>query len=387
MTMTIKRGMIKWGAWLLASLLRFYRSWRPMTPAIYFCFNQSIHQIYHSLFVAIELSNCQDRYPVVILSTSHLASIIIERELAAVPNRVVFKRIRHPGYQKIDFKVNWFVFWCRLFMDRPVAVVVTDYFDNVFRQLSVETIWLFIPHGLVNREFASHPHIHDYDMVFLPGERDKEELEKRIGPLRRVEVVGYSKFDYFKYHQLPSLQLFLDKKPVILYNPHFEETLSSFFDLGYELLKELSDSSRYHVIFMPHPDLSRRYPAQIERVRRLPHVVTTDRLRINLDYMAAADLYITDVSSSAFEWLHFDRPMIFVNSKRVTWQDSPYYPSWRLGEVAENVAEVVKAIEKALTGPDGYEEIRRGVYQKTFAHRQDWISRRIAERICRLLDR
>jgi hypothetical protein len=55
--------------------------------------------------------------------------------------------------------------------------VVTDFFDNVFRQLGVKTFWVYVPHGFVNRKFGDDPHLHDYNLVLLPGEKEKQELE------------------------------------------------------------------------------------------------------------------------------------------------------------------------------------------------------------------
>ncbi len=364
---------------ILSVCLFLYRKFRPIPPRIYFCYNQSIHQIYHSLFVAIELSNLQAEYEVAVLSTSAEATKIIETELAVIPNRIKFIIINHPGYRSADFNVNWFVLLCRLRMHRPKAVVVTDFYDNVFRQLGIKTFWAYLPHGFVNRKFGDDPHLHDYDLVLLPGEKEQRELEERIGPLKNAVVAGYAKLDYFRYHPAQATGLFRETKPVVIYNPHFDPNVTSFFDQGRELLESLSASGKYNVIFMPHPDLARRVQPLLAELAKLPNIAIAERSKINLDYMAAADIYLTDVSSSVFEWLYFNKPVLFFNTKKIVWQHNRYYLSWVLGEVVETVPSMLEGIDQALKGPDNFHQQREDMFSKIFANQDKNISKLMAE--------
>lgn len=379
MLKSLKKLLIKSAALILAAGLYLYRKSCPLPPRIYFCYNQSIHQIYHSLFVAIELSNLQTDNQVVVLSTSAEATKIIAAELAAIPNRIKFIKINHPGYKKVDFNVNWFVFLCRLRLDRPKAVVVTDFFDNVFRQLLVKTFWVYLPHGFVNRKFGDDPHLHDYDLVLLPGAKEQQELEERIGPLKNAIVAGYTKLDYFRYHPAQAPNLFRETKPVVMYNPHFDQNVTSFYDQGRELLEFLSASGQYNVIFMPHPDLARKIQPLLAELSKRPGIIIADRARINLDYMAAADVYITDVSSSVFEWLYFNKPVLFFNTKKIVWQNNRYYLSWVLGKVVETVPSMLEGIAQALKGPDNFREQREAMFNQIFANQDKNISRLMAE--------
>jgi glycosyltransferase involved in cell wall biosynthesis len=374
----IKKIMIKSVALMLTDGLNLYRKFRPLPPRIYFCYNQSLHHIYHSLFVAIELSNIQDTYEVVVLSTSKEASVIIKSELNTIPNRIIFQPVYHPGYSKKDFNIGWFAFFCLLRMHRPAAVVVTDYYDNVFRQLRLKTFWVYLPHGLLNREFGSHPHIREYDLAIIPGARDLQEFQQRLGLLPQAVIAGYSKLDYLHYHQLQPPALFREKKPVILYNPHFEPQFSSFFDQGRQLMEALAATGKYNLIFLPHPDLAGKHPREVQELKKLPHTVVIDRPRINLDYLAAADVYITDVSSSVFEWLYFDKPALFFNTKNVDWRQDRYYSSWILGRVARTIPEMLAAIEEALLPGDDFRATRTRILHECFANREQPVSRMIA---------
>jgi hypothetical protein len=317
---------------------------------------------------------------VVVYITSHEASKIIEKELSSIPNNVKFIKIHHPGYHKKNFSINWFVFLCRLRMHKPKAVVVTDYYDNVFRQLLLKTFWVYTFHGPENRGYT-HTHIRDYDLIIVPGQGELERLESVVGSLNNYAVTGYSKFDYFNYHEIKPPILFKDTKPVIMYNPHFEKTLSSFFGKGIELLKALSETNEYNVIFMPHPDLSRNYPELINSVWDIPGVTVIDRPKINLDYMACTDIYITDVSSAVYEWLYFNKPVLFFNTKRIDWKNSKIFPSWVCGRVIEDVHSMIEAVEYSCQNPGEFEHIRKKVFSDTFFNLNRNVSRIIAETI------
>jgi glycosyltransferase involved in cell wall biosynthesis len=373
---SLKKTSFAITVFFLNSLIVIYRKFKPVRPSVYFCYNQSVHHIYHSIFIAIELSNIQE-YPVVILSTSSEATRIIEKELSSIPNRVVFKKIRHFGYNQVNFNVNWFVFFCRLYIHKPKALVVTDYYDTVFKRLGLNSYWAYTFHGPENRGYTD-PHIKDFDLILVSGEGELERLRARVGELSNYAITGYSKFDYFYYHKAGSPLFFKDSRPVIIYNPHFGHEQSSFFDKGLEFLRALSETRAYNIIFMPHPDLAREYPEQISKARGLADVIVSERTRINLDYMAEADIYITDVSSAVFEWLYFNRPAIFFNTKA---KQKDTYPSWACGRVVEDIPEMVRAIEDTLKNPDEFALKRREVFDRTFSNRDNSVSRNIASLI------
>ena len=383
----IKSAVIYITARILMIAITVYRKIKPINPGIYFCYNQSIHQIYHSLFIAIELSNIQDKYDVVVLSTSKEASRIIEKEFKSIPNKIIFKKIEHSGYEKVGFSINWFVLLCRMRMYMPKAVIVTDYFDNVFRQLLVKTVWIRVPHGIVGPEYGSNACIKNYDLVVLPGKRDETELKERIGPLDNCVALGYSKFDYFKYHKSAKLELFDKDKPVIMYNPHFKKELSSFYDKGQQLLEALSKTDKYNVIFMPHPDLCRKEPKAVAKAAKVKDVVFINRPKINLEYMAISDIYITDVSSSAFEWLYFDKPALFFNTKKIDWEENRYYSSWNFGRVVENIPEIIDAVEESLNRTDQFQEAREKLFSSIFLNSDQKVSRMIAAKIMDIIEK
>jgi len=362
-----------------------YRKIRPLSPQICFCHNQSVHQIYHSLFIAVELSNIQDKFEVIVFSTSYDSTAIIEKELSCIANKVKLVKIYHLDYWKKSFSLNWFAFLCRLRMDRPKAVIVTDYFDNVFRQLGVNTFWVYTGHGGKSHEYGYNEHIKDYDMVIVPGERIYKQIKKRIGRVDNCFKLGYSKFDYFYYHKKEEFNLFDNPRPTILYNPHFKKELSSFFDAGEQLLESLSRTDKYNIIFMPHPCLERQIARQIDNFKLLKNVVVADSKEINLSYMIISDLYITDISSSIFEWLYFRKPAIIFNAKKVKWRGNDNYTAWQCAKVVENIADILKTIDHCLVNPDEFKHKREEMFKETFSNNSHNVSGSIAETIFKKL--
>jgi hypothetical protein len=139
-------------------------------------------------------------------------------------------------------------------------------------------------------------------------------------------------------------------KPTVLYNPHPSPHLSSWYKHGRQVLEHFLNDDRYNLIFAPHVMLFHR-----------PFVLTIDKLRIDrpgiieqryldapnihidlgsrastdMTYTRAADLYLGDVSSQIYEFLHTQRPCLFINSHGVEHRGNPNYAHWQSGEVID----------------------------------------------------
>jgi len=69
---------------------------------------------------------------------------------------------------------------------------------------------------------------------------------------------------------------------------------------------------------------------------------------IDMTYTLSADLYLGDVSSQLYEFLIRPRPVAFINAHHVAWQSNKRFAGWALGEVAEEISDVVTAIDRAI---------------------------------------
>jgi len=213
--------------------------------------------------------------------------------------------------------------------------------------------------------------------------------------LERSALVGYPKFDTVD-PAAPGPPLFGNGRPTVVYNPHFEPRLSSWFDMGLAVLDWFAGQDRFNLIFAPHVMLFQRHiHASVEhwrmrwraalpkRYQGLPHMLldTGSQRSTDMTYMRAADIYLGDISSQIYEWIARPRPAIFLNPSHVQWQDNADFAHWRLGEVIDAVDALPAALDRALSAREAFRAQQEEAFRKTFSVTQEPASRRAARAI------
>ena len=254
---------------------------------------------------------------------------------------------------------------------------------------------IYLPHGAGDRSIGFRDVTRSFDLVLLSGRkvRDRMLASGIIGPENHA-IVGYPKFDAVGPRHVP--RFFENDRPTILYNPHFDPLLSSWYKMGEQVLDWFARQDRYNLIFAPHVMLfKRRLHASVEhrqmRIRRalptrfmnLPHIRidTGSTCSIDMSYTRAADIYLGDVSSQIYEWILRPRPAIFLNSHRAQWNGNPNYSHWKLGEVLDDVAELQAALERAEASPHRFAEQQAIARDDTFSLSDVPSGRRAADAI------
>ena len=256
--------------------------------------------------------------------------------------------------------------------------------------------FVWIPHGAGDRSVGFRHVMRGFDLVLLSGEkvRDRMLASGLITP-QNHRIVGYPKFDTVRAADpLPSL--FDNDRPTVLYNPHFEPRLSSWYAMGPQILEWFADQAWFNLIFAPHVMLfKRRIHASVEHRRlrwrgtiparydTLPHMLI-DRgsaRSVDMTYTRSADLYLGDVSSQIYEWIARPRPAIFLNPTHADWRGNPDFAHWQLGEVIERVEELPRALDNALAAPDAQRDRQAAAFSATFANADGSASRRAAAAI------
>lgn len=224
----------------------------------------------------------------------------------------------------------------RLRMHQPLfaasdAVVSTERTClRIKRRLSPETAPLFIrvPHGTGDRSVTFHPDHRQFDVSLVAGPKMKEQLVANGVDPARIEVTGYSKFEGINLDARPDF--FGNDRPTFVYNPHFDPHLSSWFDMGPELLRWFaSDAGQaYNLIFAPHVMLFRKavHISPEYRVGKIrpeipkealgaPNILvdTAGPRLFDMSYMLAASGYIGDASSQIYEFLVRPRPVFLLD--------------------------------------------------------------------------
>lgn len=255
-------------------------------------------------------------------------------------------------------------------------------------------------HGAGDRAIGFNPESAQFDLILVSGEKIRDRLVQDAGvPPEKIRITGYAKFDIVPPQQEP---LFQDsKRKTVLYNPHPSPHLSSWFRFGPAILEQFYESDRYNLIFAPHVMLFAR-----------PWTVTIDKLSVayakkpdqrffdaphmlmdlgspactDMTYTNAADLYLGDVSSQVYEFLHRPRPCLFLDAHDTAWRGDPNYRHWTTGPVKTDADNITMAIDNAFAAQDAYRDAQRAVLADSFSVTEQSASTRAAVAIIKYLD-
>jgi CDP-glycerol glycerophosphotransferase (TagB/SpsB family) len=166
---------------------------------------------------------------------------------------------------------------------------------------------------------------------------------------------------------------FAERRPTVLYNPHFERSLSSWQGMGRQVLEFFRASRDYNLIFAPHVVLYQRglrHGARpLGRYRHRPNMLidTGSLAGIDMTYTLAADIYLGDVSSQVYEFLWRPRPCLFLDAHGVDgWAQDPNYRFWHTGQVLRDPADLAPALARADRLQPDYAEAQRQLFAETF---------------------
>ena len=374
-----------------------------------FLFNHdALHQINHSAPIIVELLRYSD-VAVTVLTSTPEQETAVRALLGDASAKVNFIRlVIGRTARALNATLNWVVPFRRIAMLREnlaafaaldllvvpetTSLLLRDHFG--LRDLKM----VLIPHGAGDRSIGFRSVMRGFDLVLLSGPkvRDRMLAANLITPATH-EIIGYPKFDAINaYAPLP--RLFERDRPTVLYNPHFDPRLSSWYTMGNQIVEWFAQQDRYNLIVSPHVMLfQRRLHASVEhrrmRWRRtLPqHLLQHSNVlvdygsarSIDMTYTRSADLYLGDVSSQIYEWIVRPRPAVFLNPLHADWTDNPDFAHWRLGAVVDQMAHLPAALDHASAHPDQYRAAQEQALRDTFDVSDRSASSRAAEAIVR----
>ncbi len=236
-------------------------------------------------------------------------------------------------------------------------------------------------HGAGDRAVGEKEIIRDFDFVLISGEK-REKRHKERGLIREgnYAIVGYPKFDFVP-HTPVNLNLFNNDNPIVVYNPHFDPYLSSWYDMGVKVLEVFAENPDINLIFAPHIMLfERRMHTSVEhkkvRVRKnLPkrfydmpniHIDLGSTRSVDMTYTRLADIYLGDVSSQIYEFLEVRRPTIFLNAHEADWAGNPIYTNWSTGPVLDSVDDLIGAIRQSKELHEEFIAAQNAAFNDTF---------------------
>lgn len=357
-----------------------------------FLFNHyAVHQVPHAAPYAFELSRRHPEFEVVIACSSRQEMALAQAIGTLYPgHRCRFQRLTPPWYYRpLDGLVSKWAFARKkmvlrnnldFFRGLDALVAPERHCMRLRTQYGLTGLkMIHTRHGAGDREGGFDDRSGAFDFTMLPGQKYVDRLNA-LGYLRsgHYAVTGWPKFEVVQGLNPKPPRLFENANPVVVYNPHFDQRVSSWRPMGVQVLDFFAANPDYNLIFAPHVVLfkrSRRHRASLpERFRGVPNILidTGSQASADMTYMLAADIYLGDVSSQVYEFLWRPRPCIFLNGQRVDWRHDPHYFHWTLGQVVTDVAgELRPALERAEELQRELEPRQREAFAYTFRSEPD----------------
>lgn len=277
------------------------------------------------------------------------------------------------------------------------AIVVPERTTTILRRMGVRRPRLIhIPHGVGDRAKGFEPRIRLFDFVLPGGPKDAARMLD-MGLIRPAHhaVPGYVKLETVRrllaasQHAAP---LFANERPIVLYNPHFDLSLSSWSACARSIIEAFQAQDRYNLVFAPHIRLFSDTTAP-ERAAWQAMAVP-DKILVDLDserlidmtYTMAADVYLGDVSSQVYEFIAQPRPCLFINSHDVAWRSDPNYAHWQLGPVIDSRHDIIRGVDQAIATHGDFLETQRQRAWEAFGDVSPGVARRAAAAIRQFLE-
>jgi hypothetical protein len=248
-------------------------------------------------------------------------------------------------------------------------------------------------HGMSDKPFTYERDFSDYLLCLCVGQRQVDRLLQNPANRNFQWIkIGYPKFDDLT--TLP--KLFENDRKTLIYCPTWrKENISSieiFLD-GLEVIEKLTRD--YNLIVKPHPNIfnrDRQFFDQsiVDRLYQLPNVKLIRSGNV-MPLFAQSDLFIGDISASGYEWLYFNKPMVFLNPQPGVLQPSTDVASmtylWQCGQVCDDMQQLKQLVDENLQ-EDPYQLIREELlHYSVFNPRDRSATKRGIEAVEELLSR
>jgi hypothetical protein len=245
------------------------------------------------------------------------------------------------------------------------------------------TSLILFPHGAGDRAIGFGSEIRHFDYVLLAGSKIRDRMmRKNLIQPENHQIVGYPKFDAVRAQKAPRKRFFDNNRLTVLYNPHFDARLSSWYRFGEDILRFFAERPNMNLIFAPHVMLFKKkvhFAPQSHQFRfrksipkkyfNYPNILidTGSRYSVDMTYTINCDVYLGDASSQVYEFLINPRPCIFLNSHGAQWKNNADYQHWTLGPVLDSLS----SLEDLLSGSpiafhDEFSDLQIRAIRETF---------------------
>lgn len=357
------------------------------------------HQVLHSLSAAVELAQSRPDIRVDVAATNGEV-LAYARDVAERLGRAELNwRLLGPGWLRAlqvggtPPKLPMLAMNLRALSAYDV-IVAPERTTAALRAMGLKAKLVYTQHGAGDRKGPFEPRLRRFDLVFAAGAKQRDRMVgEGLIASEQCAVVGYPKFDVVDRLRASPPQLFPEPRPIVLYNPHFLDRLSSWPKWGRRILDALADQTDYNVIFAPHVRLFSGRPVaatpEIRPYADLAHMhldLGETNRAVDMTYTRAADIYLGDVSSQVYEFLRRPKPCLFLNAHGAAWRGDESYRHWRYGPVLDSPDDLVEQISRARFTHGAYRAEQADGFTQTYDLSGASSSARAAEAIASLLN-
>jgi hypothetical protein len=283
------------------------------------------------------------------------------------------------------------LFTDRVNLDSHDLVITPSFLRAEERTEKTRAVQIF--HGMSDKPFTYERDFSDYLLCLCVGQRQADRLlQSPCNKTMKWTLVGYPKFD----HPPTTAPLFENGKKTLIYSPTWRKENISSIDIFLdhpEVITQLTQE--YNLIVKPHPNIfnpDRQFYDQsiVDRLYQLPDIQLIRSGNV-MPWFAQADLFMGDISAAGYEWLYYNKPMVFLNPQPGVLQASPDVASmtylWQCGEVCDDMKELKRLIDDNLHR-DHYQSMREKLlHYSVFNPRDNGATDRGIREIERLLAR
>lgn len=348
---------------------------------IAFYFLDDLHHIFHFIGPAIELSKTND-VSIVTYKGKHEflyntinklnASKLKVVQLSTKPFRAFTDKLKKKELPRKGF---WIKKNYKYLLNNFDAVVFTDYNHEYLlkkRSLKAFPKLIKLPHGAVGRKHSYKKEVLDFDLQILFGDYHEQQFKELNLLGETYKVVGYPKLDATNYKKETNT-LFSNKNPIVLYNPHFSNELSSWDFIGLEILEYFYNNTQYNLIFAPHIHTFKARGNRNSEVidnkyfnAKNIHIDLGSDKSVDMSYLKISDVYLGDISSQVYEFIIIPRPCLFLNPKQVDYKNNYAFRFWNCGPVINDISHLDTELQKAISSFSDYETIQKTITNENF---------------------
>ena len=256
-------------------------------------------------------------------------------------------------------------------MRNSVGLVVVAGIEELGVSTEVGRIPVLVDHGVgqtyidsKNGSYAGGQKRGNVGLFIVPNEWSAK-ANREAYPDTPVAIVGCPKLDHW-HNEAPKER---GKRPVVCISFHWSCEISQETRGGFnhfkDVLPELAKSTEFELVGHAHPNLAKvAYPYYHKhRIRILP---TFD------DVLNEADIYITDNSSTLYEFADLDRPVVVLNPpwfRRDVHHGLRFWECADVGVNCDRPEDLKGAILKALEDPPEIANRRREIMKQVYPHK------------------